>query len=60
MQGIKTALDAFQVDNGHYPKQACRIGHSTDDTTNWHGPYLDKLPVDPWGQQIYLRVSRQA
>jgi general secretion pathway protein G len=19
-----------------------------DGDTNWHGPYLDKLPVDPW------------
>lgn len=49
-----TALDAFEVDNGFYPKgngglQALLI--QPRDARNWHGPYLkaDALPKDPWG-----------
>ena len=51
---FKTALDAYEVDMGHYPS-----GHNglTDlivrprDGVNWHGPYLqsDAIPKDPWG-----------
>jgi general secretion pathway protein G len=28
---------------------------SPRDARNWHGPYLDKLPQDPWGN-YYLYV----
>src|SRR4051812_37384712 len=49
---FKTALDAFEVDNGYYPK-----GHNglvdlvqkPQDAAAWHGPYLDNIPKDPWG-----------
>ena len=48
---IKTALDAFEVDNGIYPKNVQDLLQQPNGTTNWHGPYLDKLPVDPWGSK---------
>jgi general secretion pathway protein G len=47
--GIKTALDAFEVDNGFYPKSLQDLVQQPSNAKNWHGPYLDKLPVDPWG-----------
>jgi len=47
--GIKTALDAFEVDNGFYPKSLQDLVQQPSNSKNWHGPYLDKLPVDPWG-----------
>jgi len=46
--GIKTALDAFEVDNGYYPKSLQDLIVQPSNARNWHGPYLDKLPVDPW------------
>lgn len=47
--GIKTALDAFEVDNGFYPKSLQDLLQQPSNAKNWRGPYLDNLPVDPWG-----------
>jgi len=49
ISSIKTALDAFEVDNGYYPKNLLDLIQQPRDTRNWHGPYLDKIPQDPWG-----------
>jgi general secretion pathway protein G len=45
---FKTALDAFEVDNGYYPKSLDDLVQKPRDAQNWHGPYLDKIPQDPW------------
>jgi general secretion pathway protein G len=49
--GIKTALDSFEVDNGHYPKGLQELIQQPSNAKNWHGPYFDPptLPIDPWG-----------
>ncbi|MGA3265980.1 MAG: type II secretion system major pseudopilin GspG [Verrucomicrobiota bacterium] len=51
--GIKTALDAYEVDNGHYPRSLQDLLRQPSDAHNWHGPYLDNLPMDPW-QRPYI------
>jgi len=48
LSSIKTALDAFEVDNGYYPKNLADLLQQPRDAKNWHGPYLDKIPQDPW------------
>ena len=47
--GIKSALDAFEVDNGFYPKSLQDLVQAPGNAKNWRGPYLDKIPMDPWG-----------
>lgn len=47
-----TALDTFEVDNGYFPKgkdglQA--LVTAPKEAKNWRGPYLDSIPLDPWG-----------
>src|SRR5882724_9996621 len=40
---FKTALDAFEVDNGYYPKGKNGLQDlitAPRDATNWRGPYL--------------------
>ena len=52
ISNFKTALDAFEVDTGRYPKGRNGLTdliQQPRDTTGWHGPYLDNLPKDPWG-----------
>lgn len=49
LSSIKTALDAFEVDNGFYPKSLADLVQAPSNAKNWHGPYLDKIPQDPWG-----------
>jgi general secretion pathway protein G len=51
---FKTALDAFEVDNGFYPKGRNGLQDliiAPRDAQNWRGPYLqtDRIPTDPWG-----------
>ena len=51
---MKTALEAFEVDNGYFPRGNNGLNDLVQqprDARNWHGPYFDppKLPIDPWG-----------
>jgi len=46
--GIKTALGEFEVDNGFYPQSLQDLLQKPRNARNWHGPYLDSLPLDPW------------
>ena len=53
---FRTALDAFEVDNGGYPKGKnglVDLIQAPREAQNWRGPYLqtDKIPLDPWGQE---------
>ena len=50
---FKTALDAYEVDNGYYPKGKnglMDLIQQPRDAQNWRGPYLqsDAIPPDPW------------
>ncbi|MCL4178100.1 MAG: type II secretion system major pseudopilin GspG [Verrucomicrobia bacterium] len=51
---FSTALDAFEIDNGYYPKGRNGLQElvvQSRDAQNWKGPYLSKgeIPPDPWG-----------
>jgi general secretion pathway protein G len=50
-----TALDSFEVDTGHYPKNLSELLVLPSDAQNWHGPYMkiDAVPKDPW-QNDYI------
>jgi general secretion pathway protein G len=51
--GIKSALGQYEVDNGFYPKSLQDLIQQPGNAKNWHGPYLDNLPLDPW-QNPYI------
>jgi general secretion pathway protein G len=58
---LGTALDAYRLDNGHYPTTQQGLGAlwqmpTVDPPSNWRGPYTRKpIPFDPWGAAyIYL------
>ena len=51
---FKTALDAYEVDNGNYPRGKnglLDLIQQPRDVQNWRGPYIqsDAIPKDPWG-----------
>ena len=57
---FRTALDTFAVDNGSYPKGVnglAALVQQPSDAKNWHGPYLDTIPKDPWGQRLHYACS---
>src|ERR1035438_8980801 len=41
--GIKSALGAYEVDNGFFPKSLQDLMQQPSNARNWHGPYLEKL-----------------
>ena len=48
---FKTVLDAFEVDNGFYPKGSdglYDLMEEPSNATDWRGPYLEDIPNDPW------------
>lgn len=50
-----TALDAFEVDTGSYPKGKSGLNdlfQQPREAQNWRGPYLkNEVPKDPWGNE---------
>ena len=56
ISSFATALDAFEVDNGYYPKGKNGLFDlvtAPRDAQNWHGPYVKEIPKDPW-QREYI------
>ena len=52
---FKAALNDFNKDNGFYPKNLQALVQSPANAKNWNGPYMEKIPKDPWGNDyIYM------
>ena len=52
VSSFATVLDAYEVDNGFYPKGKSGLNdlvQASRDAKNWRGPYLKEVPKDPWG-----------
>ena len=52
ISSLEQALDAFEVDNGYYPRSGGldALLAQPNNAPNWKGPYLPKaVPNDPWG-----------
>ena len=55
ISNFEQALDAFEIDNGYYPKTGGLndLIDAPANATGWKGPYLKNIPVDPW-QNAYI------
>ena len=55
LMNIATALKLYELDNGGFPVTAQGLAALRERPSgapvprNWNGPYLEKDPVDPWG-----------
>lgn len=64
IRGIESALKLYYMDNSRYPStdqglDALNTRPNDPTVRNWRGPYLDKLPMDPWNNQYrYLYPGR--
>src|SRR3954469_15338688 len=53
ISSIDLQLDAFEVAAGRYPTNEEGLAALMNPPTTvkaWHGPYLKKPPMDPWGR----------
>ncbi|MFH1846347.1 MAG: type II secretion system major pseudopilin GspG [Candidatus Omnitrophota bacterium] len=52
---IPLALDLYELDMGEFPKGLNVLMENIDSSDSWKGPYLKKIPKDPWGTQYYYQ-----
>lgn len=60
LQELKTGLNRFEIDCGHYPSTAENLSALVVRPTDipegqWHGPYLASIPKDQWGHDFIYR-----
>ncbi len=56
LRNIDSALRLYRLDNFNYPSneqgiKALTVKPVGQNIRNWKGPYLNKTPLDPWGNQ---------
>jgi general secretion pathway protein G len=58
---LKSGLDRFYLDAGSYPTTDQGLQALVSQPTNgnvphdWQGPYIEKIPPDPWGNQYFYQ-----
>ena len=56
---IKISLTSYKMDVGSYPstEQGLKalLQAPTDKKNKWNGPYIDRIPEDPWGNKYKYR-----
>ena len=52
---IPTALDLYEMDVGAYPEKLEDLLTEPPESEGWDGPYLKKIPEDPWGRPYYYK-----
>ena len=55
---IESALKFYRLDNFRYPTQAQGLDALMTvpgDADRWNGPYLEDMPLDPWGEPYRYR-----
>ena len=57
---VATALKLYELDNGAYPtteEGLAALETAPPSAKNWKGPYLEKDPIDPWGNKYIYKIS---
>lgn len=59
---IEGNLDLYMIEVGSYPDEGAGLEallQNTVGSANWNGPYMKKMPVDPWGKPYIYRFPSQ-
>ena len=59
---IEGNLDLYMIEVGRYPSEGMGLEalmQNPGNSANWNGPYLKKMPVDPWGKPYTYRFPSQ-
>lgn len=55
---LATALKLYEIDNGAFPSTSEGVDallKPPSSAKNWKGPYIEKVPLDPWGKTYQYR-----
>lgn len=55
IKNIAVALDSYRLDMGKYPKSLEELVSNTQGKSRWNGPYIKKIPKDPWGNTYHYQ-----
>jgi len=59
IKNIEASLDTYRLDLGKYPKTLQALVENEAGKSRWNGPYMKKMPADPWGNQYqYQRPGK--
>ena len=56
IKNIESSLDSYRLDMGKFPKELSELVADTTGKSAWDGPYMKKIPKDPW-ESDYQYVS---
>jgi len=55
---LATALKLYEMDNGAFPSSSEGLNAlltAPSTAKNWKGPYIEKIPLDPWGKDYQYK-----
>ena len=56
---IGVAIGLYELDLGGYPENLEALSKNTGSNAEWKGPYLDNVPIDPWGHPYHYQSPGQ-
>ncbi len=48
IENLKKAVTFYKFDTNQFPQELRDLVKEPDEVRNWKGPYLERLPRDPW------------
>lgn len=56
LQLLEQELDNYKIEVGQYPSELRGLIENIDNHEKWDGPYMKKIPLDPWGNEYVYTV----
>ncbi len=62
IRNLESTLNLYKLDNYTYPTTSEGLAalvtppSNTNGSVNWSGPYVDRLPKDPWGNEYFYAM----
>lgn len=59
LMALESALGLYRLDNLRLPEESSGLRaliERPEQLTNWQGPYIERLPKDPWGNAYVYQV----
>jgi len=62
IDALTKAIDQYRIDNGSFPDNGNGLNAlvvAPAGASRWNGPYIKKIPIDPWGMSYQYQSPGQ-
>ena len=59
ISNLSTSIDAYEIDNSANPTKLDDLVTQPSGATSWKGPYIGRLPKDPYGNEYQYKTPGQ-